>query len=66
MSAQPADEDAGGEVASASRVEIDLGSVATVFAVGGKTGDASHPPALLLCVDNEPSGGLLSDCSIAP
>ncbi len=42
---------------------IDLGSIATLFAVGGKTGDSAHPPALLLCIDNQPAGGLLSDCS---
>jgi hypothetical protein len=36
-----------------------------VIAVGGKTGDALQSPALLICVDNQPSGGLLADCSIA-
>jgi hypothetical protein len=36
-----------------------------VIAVGGKTGDAIHPPALLLCIDNQPPGGLLADCSFA-
>jgi hypothetical protein len=47
-------------------VEIDLGSIATIIAIGGKTGDSANPPALLLCIDNTPSGGLLSDCSVAP
>lgn len=65
MSARPPGWDAASDVASASSVEIDLGSIATVLAVGGKTGDTANPPALLLCMDNQPSGGLLSDCSIA-
>jgi hypothetical protein len=60
-----ASEDAGVDVAVANSVEIDVGAIATLIAIGGKTGDLTHPPALLLCVDNQPSGGLLSDCSIA-
>jgi hypothetical protein len=66
MGARPSSGDAGVGVAVASRVEIDLGSVATVVAVGGKTGDSAHPPALLLCTDNQPSGALLSDCNVSP
>lgn len=58
--------DAGSISAVGDDVEIDLGSIATVIAVGGKTGDASHPPALLLCIDNQPSGGLLSACNVVP
>ncbi|MGO9834943.1 MAG: DUF4397 domain-containing protein [Polyangiaceae bacterium] len=46
-------------------VAIPVGSIATVIAVGGKTGDATHPPAIFLCIDNQPAGGLLADCSIA-
>ncbi len=65
MSARVSAPDAGADLAVATDVEIDLGSIATVIAVGGKTGDPAHLPALLLCVDNQPSGGLLSDCSIA-
>ncbi len=53
------------DTAIASSVTIPLGSVATIIAVSGPAGDAAHPAALLLCVDNQPSGGLLSDCSIA-
>ena len=53
------------DTAVAGDVDIPLGSIATVIAVGGKTGDALQPPALLICVDNQPSGGLLADCSIA-
>jgi Domain of unknown function (DUF4397) len=58
--------DGGTDVAAAMDVEIDLGSIATIIAIGGKTGDSANPPALLLCIDNTPSGGLLSDCSVAP
>jgi Domain of unknown function (DUF4397) len=54
------------DVAVAHSFGIDLGSIVTVFAMGGKTGDTTHPPALLVCVDNQPAGGLLSDCSVAP
>ncbi len=49
-----------------SGAQIPLGSIATVIAIGGKTGDAANLPALLLCIDNQPSGGLLSDCSVVP
>jgi hypothetical protein len=66
MGARPSSRDAGVAVAVASSVEIDLGSIATLLAIGGKTGDSTHPPALLLCTDNQPSGGLLSDCSVSP
>jgi hypothetical protein len=67
MSAGPASSDAGAGVATASAASVDivLGSIATVLAIGGKTGDTANPPALLLCMDNQPSGGLLSDCSVA-
>jgi hypothetical protein len=64
LSARPSASDAASETAVANDIEIDLGSIATVIAIGGKTGDAANPPALLLCVDNQPSGGLLSDCSV--
>jgi hypothetical protein len=57
--------DAAANTALANSVEIDMGSIATVIAIGGKTGDSANPPALLLCMDNQPSGGLLSDCSVA-
>jgi hypothetical protein len=66
MGARSSSGDGGGADAVATSVEIDLGSIATLIAIGGKTGDAMHPPALLLCTDNQPSGGLLSDCSVSP
>jgi hypothetical protein len=65
MSACVAWSDAGTDVATASALDIEVGAIATVLAVGGKTGDSAHPPALLVCIDNEPVGGLLSDCSVA-
>ena len=58
--------DAGVDLASTMSIEIDLGAIATVLAVGGKTGDGANPPRLLLCIDNQPAGGLLADCSVAP
>jgi hypothetical protein len=65
MGVRASSSDAGVNVATASSVEIDQGAIATVIAIGGKTGDSASPPALLLCIDNQPSGGLLSDCSVA-
>jgi len=65
MSARSSSSDAGVDIAAASSVTVPLGSIATVIAIGGKTGDATHPPALLLCTDNQPSGGTLADCSVA-
>ena len=40
------------------------GSIVTAFAIGGKSGDSAHPPSILICTDNQPSGGSLSDCSV--
>jgi hypothetical protein len=56
---------AASDAAVAHSMTIDTGSIATVIAVGGRAGDTAHPSALLLCVDNAPTAGLLSDCSIA-
>jgi len=64
LSARPSSSDAATDTAVADDVEIDFGSIATVIAIGGKTGDSAHPPALLFCMDSQPSGGLLSDCSV--
>jgi hypothetical protein len=56
-----------GDAAVANSVSLNVvGSVATLVAIGGKTGDRSHAPALLLCIDNSPSGGALADCSVLP
>ena len=54
-----------GDMAMAHALPIPVGSIATLFAVGGSAEDSAHPAALLLCIDNQPSGGLLSDCSLA-
>jgi hypothetical protein len=40
------------------------GTIATIVALG-VAGDPAHPPALMLCADNAPSGGIRSDCSVA-
>jgi len=64
MSACVPSSDAGVDVATAAAVDVELGAIATVMAIGGKTGDSAQPPELLICIDNEPSGGLLSDCSV--
>jgi hypothetical protein len=63
VSARPSSSDAATN-AAAGNVTIDFGAIATVVAIGGKTGDSAHPPALLLCTDNQPSGGVFADCSI--
>lgn len=55
---------ASADLAVATSVSVPVGSIATVIAIG-RAGDPAHPPALLLCTDNEPSAGLLSDCSVA-
>ena len=64
LSARVSSTDAGEDLAVASNVNVAVGSIATVFAIGGKTGDANHSPALLVCFDNQPSGGLFADCSV--
>lgn len=53
------------EAAVAQSAAIPKGSVATLIAIGSNAGGAMPAPALLLCIDNQPSGGILSDCSVA-
>jgi hypothetical protein len=56
-----------GDAAVAQSASLNaFGSVATNLAIGGKTGDPAQAPALLLCIDNAPSGGALADCSVLP
>jgi hypothetical protein len=43
-------------------VSLPAGAIATAFAVGGKTGDQTHPLKVLLCVDNAMPNGLLASC----
>jgi hypothetical protein len=64
VAARASSSDASADVAVAGSVTVDLGSIATVIAIGGKTGDAAHPPALLWCTDNQPTGYTLGDCSV--
>jgi hypothetical protein len=54
------------DAALAKSVQLPLGSVATAFAIGGKTGDFLHPPKILLCIDNAPLGSTLSSCEVQP
>ena len=58
--------DAAADVVSSQSADVSLGAVATIMAAGGKTGDAAHPPVLVLCVDNAPSSGPLSVCNVLP
>jgi hypothetical protein len=53
------------DTAVADNASVAPGSLASFFAVGGKTGDTSHPPLLLLCTDNAPTGGIYADCAVA-
>lgn len=47
-------------------VSLEAGSITTVFAIGGKTGQAANPLRFLVCSDNRPADGLLASCAIAP
>jgi hypothetical protein len=51
---------------SIPRVTLEAGSITTVFAVGGKTGQAANPLRFLVCSDNRPTDGMLASCAIAP
>ena len=41
-------------------------SITTAFAIGGKTGSSVNPLRVLLCSDNAPAAGLLTQCVTAP
>lgn len=43
-------------------VSLPAGAIATAFAVGGKTGSATNPLKVLLCVDSAAPNGLLASC----
>jgi hypothetical protein len=49
-----------------AHVSIAASSISTVFAIGGKTGDHAHPLRVLICGDNAPSLGVLTQCTVAP
>jgi hypothetical protein len=53
------------DTAATRSLQIDLGSVTTIAAIGGDSA-GKQPPQLLLCVDNQPTGGALSDCTVVP
>jgi len=54
------------DVAITQGAHIPLGSIATIFAIGGASGDTNHPPAMLVCIDNAQAGSPLADCSVSP
>jgi hypothetical protein len=58
--------DAGRDIASSQSASVASGAVATIIAAGGVTGNPAHPPVLVLCTDNAPSGGWLAVCSVLP
>ena len=49
-----------------AHVSLAANSLTTVFAIGGKTGSHTNPLRVLLCSDNAPSLGLLTQCVAAP
>jgi hypothetical protein len=55
-----------GDLAASQAASVNSGDVATILAVGGKTGDPAHPPELLLCTDNAPTGDWLGVCGVLP
>ena len=46
------------------KVTLPQGAIATAIAIGGKTGEATNPLRVLICVDNAPTSSLLAQCSI--
>jgi hypothetical protein len=49
-----------------AHVSLSASSISTVFAIGGKTGDHTNPLRVLICGDNAPSLGVLTQCTVAP
>ena len=47
-------------------VTIPAGAIATAFAIGNKTGDATKPLKALLCTDSAAPVGVLTPCTVAP
>ena len=47
-------------------VTIAAGSLATAFAIGNKTGDATKPLKVLLCNDSAAPAGVLTSCAVTP
>ncbi len=46
-------------------ISLPAGAIATAFAIGAKTGQATNPLQVLLCTDSAPANGLLASC-LAP
>lgn len=46
-------------------ISLPAGAIATAFAIGGKTGQATNPLKVLLCTDSAAPSGVLSTC-LAP
>jgi hypothetical protein len=44
-------------------VSLATGSIASSFAIGGKTGDATNPLQVLVCADSAPPVGLFTSCT---
>jgi hypothetical protein len=58
--------DAGGPLVVTRGASIKSGAVATLAAIGGKTGDPT-PPELLLCLDDAPAVGVVfASCNVLP
>jgi hypothetical protein len=51
---------------SIARTAFEAGTITTVFAIGGKTGQAANPLRFLVCNDSRSADGLLAACAIAP
>jgi hypothetical protein len=47
-------------------VSLAANQIATAFAIGNKTGAATNPLKVLLCIDSAPANGLLSTCIVTP
>ncbi|MGA7118736.1 MAG: DUF4397 domain-containing protein [Polyangiaceae bacterium] len=46
-------------------ISLPAGTIATTFAIGGKTGQATNPLQVLICTDSAPANGVLTAC-LAP
>ena len=53
------------DVVQASMASVQAGAVVTFVAFGGASGDPEHQANLLACTDNQASGGLYANCSVA-
>jgi len=49
---------------TAEYVDLEAGSLASFWAIGGKTGDTQHPLSLVRCLDNGTVSGYLAPCQV--